>query len=161
MNLTEIKARCEEVGTCWEWQGAYTTSGSPLVYHEGKRTSVRKLVYALKHGRPLPDGQVASNSCQNPRCVCDDHVRGFTQAQMLHRSRANTNQELRAARIAATKRRTVAKLTPEQVQMVRDSPKTNLALAAELGVHHSHLSVIRRGKAWRTFGSPFAGLGAR
>lgn len=161
MTLDDIKARCEEVGECWEWQGSYTTSGSPMLYHRGERTTVRKVVYAIKHGRELPDGHVASNCCRNPRCVRDEHVRGITKAQMLESSRANTNQQLRAARIAATKRRTDAKLTDEQVQMVRESSETNLALADQLGVHHSLLSAIRNGRKWREFGSPFAGLGAR
>jgi len=161
MTLDDIKARCEEVGDCLEWQGSYTTSGSPMLYHDGERTTVRKVVYALKHGRQLPDGHVASNCCCNPRCVSEDHVRGITKTKMLERTRANTNHELRAARIAATKRRNEAKLTPEQVQMVRDSQETNLALAAQLGVHHSLLSAIRNGKAWRSYTNPFAGLGAR
>jgi hypothetical protein len=159
MTLDDIFKRTVEVGECREWTGSFTTSGVPLVYHRGQRTTVRKVVYEIRTGKQLPVGMVASTKCTNPRCV--DHVLPLTKAQMLERSRANTNQELRAAKIAASKRRTAAKLTPEQVQMIRDSKETSTALALRLGVHHSVPAGIRKGLMWKEFTTPFSGLGAR
>lgn len=161
MNIENIKARTIEVGECWEWQGCFTKSGIPIMYHEGERTTVRRVVYQLKYGKKAPQTFVVSTSCGNYRCVCENHIRSVPRAKMLEKTRANTNHALRAAKIAETKRRTEAKLTPAQVQMIRESGESNIALASQLGVHHSLLSAIRNGKAWVDYSNPFAGLGAR
>ncbi len=159
MTIDELlRGRVVEVGDCQEWSGTYTASGIPLLYLRGARLPVRRAVYQLKHGRDIPDGYVASNSCENRRCVCEEHVRAVSRTAMAERSCANTNHALRAAKIAATKRRTEAKLTAEPVAMVKESSRTNLDLAEELGVHHSLLSAIRAGKCWKDYQNPFAGL---
>lgn len=53
---------------------------------------------------------------------------------------------LRAARIAGTVRARRAKLSPTSVAYARSSSKPATEIAAELGVHHSLISRVRRGE---------------
>lgn len=161
MTLDDIKVRCEEVGECWEWQGAYSPSGTPVMYARAERTTVRRVVWRIVKGAPLDPELMAGVKCDNPRCVRPEHIKPKTKAQVLSGMASNGNQALRAAKIAAAQRKRSTKLDEAKVAHIRTSDATNVALAAELGVHHSLISAIRKGRAWRNFGSPFAGLGAR
>jgi len=161
VTLDDIKARCDEVGDCWEWKGAYSPHGTPVMYARAERTTVRRVVWRILKGEPLDPKLMAGVKCNNPRCVHPDHVKPKTKAQVLGGMAKNGNQALRAAKIAASQRKRSAKLDETKVAHIRASNATNVALAAELGVHHSLISAIRKGRAWRQFASPFAGVGAR
>lgn len=48
------------------------------------------------------------------------------------------------------------RLTPEQVQHIRESDAPSAELAARYGVTSANINHIRRGDTWRDYANPFA-----
>lgn len=165
MNQTidTLRARCIDVGDCWEWQGARTDTGHPTVRHDGKTHLVRRLAASLA-GIPMPQNAKAMNTCENLRCVNPDHIVMRTHRQVMKRQGelGKLSDIARIAKIAATKRAKYGKLTTEQVRAIRDSSETGVSMAALHGISQGKVSAIRRHRCWRDLaGNPFTGLGAR
>ena len=160
--LDSLKARCVEVGDCWEWQG-YLGNNTPQVvaYPEGKKkmVSVRRLLRELVTGQPQPDGHYA-NTCGNHRCVNPDHTLWRGEAahmKAMGRKRtvsAVTANKLRKYRVDNG----LAKLDESKAQLIRLSPEPAPVLAERFGVSKSWINRIRRGAAWRVLAGPWMGL---
>lgn len=160
--LQVIRSRSKECGDCWEWGGSFTSGSVPMMYHQGRRCPVRALIMTGLKNSPTPSGHVASNSCENGHCVNPEHARSITKSKMLIRTRKNTNQEARAAKIAATKAKQLGKIDDAAFSRIMNGSEKGVHLAKELGVDQSLISAYRLGKAGRFRRSnPFAGLGAR
>lgn len=162
--IETIRAKCDEVGDCWEWAGGYGNTNHPYVRHDGGNVLVRRLVAQLA-GKTLTAKTRAVASCNNPRCVNPAHVAVQTHQQVMARQGAigNLSDPLRIAKIAATKRASSqAKLTWEQVTAIRASDATHLEEAKKHGVHPSKIASIRQYRCWKEFSdNPWLGLGAR
>lgn len=160
--LQVIRSRSKECGDCWEWAGSFTSGSVPMMYHQGIRRPVRALIMAGLKDSPTPQGHVASTSCENGWCVNPEHARNITKSKMLIRTRKNTNQEARAAKISATQTKRLGKLDDAAIIRIMDGEEKGVHLAKELGVDQSLISAYRLGKAGRfRRANPFAGLGAR
>ena len=161
--LNKITDRCEEVGDCLEWQGYISAGGSPRMYHDGKMQSARKLVLQA-HGKPseVPLKHKLVCTCENHRCVNADHIAIVPLAKFVReRLVANTNHQIRAAKIAKARRQS-AKLTADDVAAIRASDEADHILAERYGVSRSHVSGIQARTKWRDHSvSPWAGMGAR
>lgn len=160
--LSYITAMSRQEGECWIWTSGFSGSGQPMMRVNGERRTVRSAVMQFIKRDPTPPGSVASNECECSACVNPKHAVNITKTKMLARSMRNTNQELRAAKIAAGHARN-RKLSDEQVAMILESDRTQQSLADELGVHISLISHYRCRKSVRArqHNNPFAGLGAR
>ena len=124
--LKKIQSRCEEVGDCLEWQGHVSSGGSPRIWHEGKTQSARKLMLKA-HGKPcdVPPKHKLMTTCENPRCIHPDHLVIVPMAKFVRdRLVANTNHQIRAAKIAKTLRQS-AKLTADDVAAIRASDEAD------------------------------------
>ena len=161
--LNKITDRCEEVGDCLEWQGHISAGGSPRMYHDGKMQSARKLVLQA-HGKPseVPLKHKLVCTCENHRCVNADHIAIVPLVKFVRdRLVANTNHQIRAAKIAKARRKG-AKLTADDVAAIRASDEADHILAERYGVSRSHVSGIQARTKWRDHSvSPWAGMGAR
>ena len=161
--LKKIESRCEEVGDCLEWQGHVSSGGSPRIWHEGKTHSVRKLMLQA-NGKPseVPPKRKLVCTCENHRCVNADHIAIVPLAKFVRdRLVANTNHQIRAAKIAKARRKS-AKLTADDVAAIRASDEADHILAERYGVSRSHVSGIQARTKWRDHSvSPWAGMGAR
>lgn len=161
--LKKIESRCEEVGDCLEWQGHISAGGSPRMYYDGKMQSARKLVLQA-HGKPseVPLKHKLVCTCENHRCVNADHIAIVPLAKFVReRLVANTNHQIRAAKIAKARRQS-AKLTADDVAAIRASDEADHILAERYGVSRSHVSGIQARTKWRDHSvSPWAGMGAR
>jgi hypothetical protein len=161
--LNMIRSRSRECGDCWEWEGSVTGGRTPMVYHNLQRRPVRTLILEALTGKTTPHGHVASTTCGNSWCVNPEHARYITKAKMLDRTRANTNQVARAAKIAAGHiRRGNCKIDDAALARIMNSDEPGCLLAQELGVDQSLVSGYRRGKKGRfRNANPFGGLIAR
>lgn len=161
--LDRLRARCVEVGDCWEWQGYFTSTGQPGVRWHSNNTSARRVALQLVNPTPPEPGQdYALCTCGNPRCINPKHARWASKSEcMLAGHRKNLRSDLpRAAKIAATQRATRAKITMAQAQDIRTSTDTLVQLAARYGISRNYVSRIRAHQAWRDYTSPFIQLGA-
>lgn len=158
--LQVIKSRSEECGDCWEWTGSYVSGGVvPMMYHQGNRRGVRTLIMIGIKGAPTPEGHKASTTCENSRCVNPAHAKNITNAKLLERSRRNTNQTARAAKIAATQIKKLGRIDDAGLDRIMNGNESGVAVAQALGVDQSLISMYRLGKKGKfRRANPFAGL---
>lgn len=159
--MESLLARTIEEGECQLWPG-YIGNGVPQVSHNGKVVSIRRLMLELL-GKAVDPTDYASPRCHNTACVCPEHIVHRTAAQHARAmAKAPTrNEDLRAAKLAATARKGDTKISIEKAREIRCSDETGPVLAERYGVGKGLIARIRRGEAWREFSNPFAGLGAR
>lgn len=155
-----IAARCEEVGECWEWQGALS-SGGPIFGRNGvANISVRRLIVDHR-GQPRSTRHVVTTTCNNPRCVNPAHVVVRPKAYAIARAAATTGawqNPARRQRIATWARAAKAVITPEQAADIRLAPGKQTDIAAQYGISKQTVSQIKRGANWVDHHNPFAGL---
>lgn len=145
-----LRLRTLECGDCWEWLQSYTSSGIPLMPRTGNGAAktVRSKVATDILKRKLPKGTLASNKCENKRCVRPSHVQLISRAQMLERSRRNTNEALRRAKITASRRASSTVMDEQTASTIAASDETLEVLAKRHNIHPSMVQKIKTGKAW-------------
>jgi hypothetical protein len=170
--LDDIKSRCEEVGECWEWRGAFTGP-------KGRNTPCMKLPAALDQKRPtvsvhrfvfeleneVRPGNLVWRSCCNRACVNPEHQKQGTRKQFANFMKRNGSYKpsaLRIARTTAKRRSQATKLTMEKAREVRlaQGQRSAKELAAELGINPSWVWRIWRGEGWKEEANSVFGIRA-
>lgn len=155
--LDDVRARCEEVGDCWEWQRAINSERVPQVHCNGMPRPARRVAWEMVNG-PVPTGMVVTNrhSCKNFRCVNPAHSKAVAAKVVLTANLQGANNAARKAKIAATKRKQMG-VGADVVAAVRaDASATKASdLAIDLGVSEATIYKLRR---QALAASPFAGL---
>jgi hypothetical protein len=157
--LSRLEKHTEEVGNCWEWQGAMQhNSPTPVINFNRRAQPVRRLL-AQAMGKPVK-GMFVTCKCRNELCVNPDHLRVVTRKrlqEMLAKERNYQSNPVRNKKLADKARRN-SKLTVELAAEIREAEGSQRAIAARYGVTQSTVSVIKRGKTWRDYSDPFAQL---
>jgi hypothetical protein len=126
--------RVEKTDTCWIWIGARSSTGyGSYGLRGGGAANAHRYAYELLRGA-VADGRELDHLCRNRLCVNPDHLEPVTHAENARRGAG-------------------AKLTPAQVDEIRHRRALGervVALGREFGVHHSQISRVARGVAWRT-----------
>ena len=162
--IDRIRNHIEEVGDCWEWTGALqNNSPTPVMRYAGRVNAVRRFIATAK-GRQLDGDRLVTCKCRNELCVNPDHVvvvtRNRLQELIAQERQYQTNPV--CMKKLAEKARLRSKLTPEQVEEIRNAEEPQRAIAARYGITQGAVSSIKRGRTWKDYGNPFAGLfGAR
>jgi hypothetical protein len=143
---------------CWVWQKS-CANGHPAFRENGKGKLVRREVWKEMKGE-IPAGKIIRMTCETNKCVHPEHMVATTYKEVAeHMGKLGLmSGPVRSAKIAAVKRATCAKLTDEAVIEIRTSNETGRKLAEKFKVSQSHISKIQKGKCWRQFSSPWAGL---
>lgn len=145
---------------CWPWTGRraldnygrYTAGG-----RGGQEWLAHRFALQYSLGRPLLSTEFALHSCDNPPCCNPFHLRPGTKAEntadMMARRRygALTKPE----RWPRGESHGCARLTGADVAAVRvrlRNGETKTAIARDLGVCRSTISLIGRGRTWRGVG---------
>jgi hypothetical protein len=159
-----------EVGDCLEWTGRMGNGKTvPVVKsREGKtysaEYSVPRLLWEQEKG-PIPKGMVLYRRCCNNACVEPSHLKLGTRAEwMANRKKLGLTKHSTKAILGLTKgarsRPTVVN-TLDKARQVRalldDHTRDEVALLT--GVSRSMVDDIARGRAWKDYASPWAGLG--
>ena len=72
----------EHLGPCRLWLGP-PNKGYGQVRYAGKVHRVHRLVWQLRHGRPVPAGMELDHTCERKLCV--DHTEPVTHAENMRR----------------------------------------------------------------------------
>lgn len=157
IGLDWLLERTRQDGECLAWcllalQGRY-----PAATVCGTRWYVRRLLWRITRGRPVPKGCDICMSCGNDLCVHPDHLEARADSR---RERGGPTPIARRIRIALAMR-SRSTLTAEDVRVIRNSEGSCEDVAALFGIGKSHVRGIRSGRLWRDLSSPFAGLGAQ
>lgn len=157
--IERIRRRIEEVGDCWEWQGALQPKAPTPVMRFKQRTSQVRRFIAEHQGKSLK-GKLATCKCRNELCVNPDHVVVVTRKklqEMVSQERQYTSNPVRMKKLAE-KARAKSKLTPELVEEIRSADGPQRAIAMRYGITQAAVSSIKRGRTWKDYSNPFAGL---
>lgn len=154
-----------DAGTgCWNWtspnslvgrgRGYVSINGKPMLHH--------RAIWTLLRGR-IPESAWLCHHCDNPRCGNPSHVylgnaktnaadmgrRGRTWAHRNPEKARETGLRIGHANTwARGQRNPKAKLTPDQVEEIRNANGSSYAVAASFGVNATTIQRIRRGEAW-------------
>lgn len=129
---------------CWEWKASITGRGYGQYWHNGRHVHAHRHAYFLNFGR-LPSGRksVIRHRCDNPLCVNPLHlIEGSQSDNALEGYRRGGRERMRGERHG------LAKLTAEQVRAIRADTRSASMVAAEFGLHWSHVYKIRKGSSW-------------
>lgn len=174
--LEEIKANCEitEDGH-WLWLGGLRVDGRPNIYAPdytrsdgGMQTQAGlRAVWHIINQKPVPQGWRVFGTCDEKACCRPGHIRCAPEAEIGAFMRKAGRYKGKTNRILANRAigRARSLLTPELIQYIQASPKTGVALSAELNIGDTLISKARRGEyvSFGAGGNVFGGLmpGAR
>lgn len=116
---------------CWEWRGRTSHFGYGLFRDQ----KAHRISYKILVG-PIPDGLGCLHKCDNPPCCNPHHIFLGTNAD-------NNRDKVEKGRVLKGERHPRSKLTDAQVQEIRSSKETGVAIARRLGVSKSTVSGIR------------------
>lgn len=130
---------------CWLWTGYTHPKGYGYVSLLRRTWKVHRLSWEHYKGQ-IPDGLWVLHKCDVRCCVNPDHLFLGTNAD-------NVADKVRKGR-AKTKSQWgetngFAKLTAEQVRIIRISDRPGRSLAKDFGVHESTVSRVRGGTLWK------------
>lgn len=137
--------RVEPSDGCWEWTGGINYAGYGVAILDRKPYLAHRLSYQLNIG-PIPPEMVICHRCDNRRCCAPHHLFVGTHADNVKDCIAKGRDWRGVPPVGARNGR--AKLTPEQVAIIRASAKLLRELSTEFGVSMTQISEIKRGKSW-------------
>jgi hypothetical protein len=138
ITLAWILSRAKPDGECLLWIGMGGAYGH--VRRHGRRELVHRLAFELAHG-PLDPGQVVRHRCHATRCVNPAHLVSGTDAD-------NVADRVAAGRSARGERNGRAKLTADDVRVIRDSVEAPAVLAGRYGVDPKAIRLVLVRKNW-------------
>lgn len=171
MIMDDIKGRCriDELTGCWLWVGAksegwpriwapdYTNHGGELSTQTGRRA-----VWHIKTGQPIPNGWRVFGTCDSAVCLNPAHMVCEPTGAHGQKVAASGRLKGRITRITANRAagRKRSSLTPELIQIIRESSETGVELQKRLGISRTTVSRVRTRKtlAFDPVGGVFTGL---
>lgn len=161
--IKHVESRCRDDAGCWVWLGCLQKCGTtPVMKLPGSRkvVQVRRVLMEAKGVKVA--GKVTTYTCESPRCVHPDHTAVMTRGELQSRTNRNISRAVRLKRnkLITERRRRTAKLTPEIVALIRQSPMPRNLLARYLGVRRCTIDAVFTGRSWAepATSNPFAGL---
>jgi hypothetical protein len=128
---------------CVLWTRAKRERGYGVVYTSGEIRRTNVLSWEISNSRKVPEGLEVCHSCDNPPCINPRHLFIGTHLQ-------NMRDAQRKLRMQQGEGHYRSRLTVDTVRAIRLSNKTNKEISGELGLHRSHVSVIRSRKIWKS-----------
>lgn len=131
-----------ETDDCVIWPLGKISAGYGLARVNGQMWRVHR--FALVHrGEPQPSPRHEANHICNMRaCLNYRHLRWGTRAD-------NERDKIAAGTDNAGERNGMARLTADDVAAIRSATGSQRSIGERYGISQQHVSVIRRGGAWR------------
>lgn len=157
-SIEDIRLRCwiDDVTKCWHWKLAPSGNGAPSLWVPDlrKRTTLGVAICFLTTGKPPKPGEVWHPTCSTPNCANPGHrKRGNRSSQMLAAKLQLTPEQRARYAVAGNER---SRIPAESAAAIRADDRTLAEIAAEHGVHLSHISRIRRSEARKPLAAPGA-----
>lgn len=114
---------------CWIWHGSTNGRGYGRLGRGGTLYSAHRYFWIEANG-PVPDGLELDHLCEIPQCVNPAHLEPVTHTENIRRGK-------------------LAKLTAENVRMIRSSPLPLGVLARATGVSTTHVKRVLAGVVWK------------
>lgn len=137
--------KVEKTDGCWLWQGRIDKDGYGHFNFEGNNILAHRMAYELCVG-PIPEQMQVLHHCDNPPCVCPDHL--FQGTPKINAE--DREAKGRGAQPSGSKHGR-AILIEEKVKQIRDEYKagaTQTYLAHKHGVSRSTIAHIVRNETW-------------
>lgn len=122
---------------CWNWRGPFYNDSGYGLYAHGR---VHRLTYRALIG-PIPEGKFVCHSCDNRRCCNPLHL-------FIGTTQENTEDCRSKGRQARGERMGSAKLTSDQVLLIREDKRTHRAIAKDYSLDQSTIQNIKSRKIW-------------
>lgn len=128
---------------CYLWTATTNEKGYGRFNMDGRLESAHRVAWAAAFG-PIPEGMQVLHKCDIPCCVNPAHLFLGTNDDNL----ADKIAKGRQARLAGESN-PKAKLTEEQVGLIRADPRRVSEIAREFGVSLPTIARIKDGSGWR------------
>jgi HNH endonuclease len=166
--------RVDKSGDCWEWQGTPDKDGYGVFTYRGTSYRAHRAAWLVSFGA-IPRGLFVCHSCDNPACVCPEHLMlgaprsnaidpkrkgrsatGDRCGSRIHRHKVREGIRKWIAehpeRHARGERVHSAKLTAAGVISIRRLYRGGMRqvdIAARFGIAQAHVSEIVLRKSWK------------
>jgi len=135
---SSFDSRVQKGSGCWIWIGTRNSYGYGIFLLAGE-CPVRAHRYAYEREKgPIPDGLVVRHSCDNPPCVNPAHLSLGTKAD-------NAADARDRGRMPSGKDHWNAKIRPEEVEKIKNDPRTHAEIGREYGISQGTVSRIKSG----------------
>ena len=144
------KKTVEGEGDCLIWCGHVADSGAPVVYYQGKRLYLRRLIWRELHGREPHGKMVASSTCGTHGCCNPAHVALFTRTALQNQAIADGRRpsgEAWSAKMALV-RQSRSKIGWDMVRRIRACGSLMEAVRMS-GLPKGNVAQIYFRKTWR------------
>lgn len=143
----DILANCipEPNSGCWLWLGAPVGGGYGTIRVPGTRarTMVHRRLYEMIHG-VLPAKIVVRHKCDNSACCWPGHLTHGTTKE----NRQDAMERGRAFHAKPGEAHHLAKLTDEDVRLIRADARLQREIAAQYGVSRQCVGGIKTRRNW-------------
>lgn len=133
---------------CWLWGGAVVTKGYGCLGFRGEIYRTHRLSWILFRGKILEDYHIC-HYCDNPYCVNPDHLwqgTGYDNTlDMVKKKRHRSGRQ--SGEMNPNK-----KITKEDADFIRSSPKSSKELAKKYGVSIATIRMVRSNRHWTSNG---------
>lgn len=159
--LEDLRGRCVIDDECWIWRMAKSGGKEPRAWFVDPETGKGRVWLAGRLALRLATGKNPKGTTYRPICMASDcinpeHIKVASRAEVGkfwgQSDRLKGNPRVIAANTAIGRK--YAKLTLADVQMVRSSPESGVAIAKRLGVDPKLISDVRRHQRWKNAAVP-------
>lgn len=125
---------------CLLWLGQVNNWGYGVLSWRGRTHGAHRLSFMEAFG-PIDANLVVCHKCDVPGCINPDHLFLGTHADNM----ADRDRKGRRVNVVG-ERHGKAKITDADVEAIRSSPLSSLAIAPRFGISDRHVRAIRTGK---------------
>lgn len=138
----------------WKLGGAHGGT-QPQGRYMGKIILVRRALFELQRGQPLPRDRTIQCSCETEKCVEPLHF--VPKPNKSRKGRSNTPAH--RAKIAQSQRESPrAKLTIAAVEDIRSKQEPREVYAARYGIAKEYVTDLQGLRAWKDYQNPYMQL---